>query len=51
MKWFNTILAWLTPSQEAQEAALRANMQLEGYTDFEIEIAILEIRNHVQEPL
>lgn len=51
MKWLKGILAWLTPSQEAQEAAVRANMRLDGYTDFEIELSILEMRSNVGEPL
>lgn len=46
MNWLKTILAWMPPSQEAREAAIRANMQLDGYTDFEIEQAILEMREN-----
>lgn len=47
MSWLKTLLAWLTPSQEAKESAVWTSMWVEGYTDDEIELAILEMRKDV----
>ncbi len=50
MGMLKTLLTWLTPSQEAQEAAIRSTMWVDRYTDYEIKLVISEMRKKAVDP-